>query len=151
VSPRRRRADAQPPRPPLIAPTPPAAAAPDTGEVVQSITLALEAAKRTRRHMTLLTVALVPGGRDPAADLDELIAVVRRTIRAGDGVWRDGASGLAILLADVDAATSEPVLARMRLRMKGGPGRVRMGRATAAPGIAAADLLELAHFDRDSG
>jgi hypothetical protein len=44
----------------------------------------------------------------------------------------------------------EPVIARIRLRLKDAlPGRVRLGRAAAPPGIGAGDLAELARADRD--
>lgn len=148
-APRRRTADARPPRPALIAPTPPAAAPGGGEELVRSIELALDQARRGRRHVTL--VALAAGGVPGDGSLEALAELVRNTVRSGDGLWRDGEAGLALLLADVDGLGVEPVLARMRLRLRGLTPRVRMGRAAAAPGIGAGDLLDLARADRDGG
>ncbi|HWH15810.1 MAG TPA: hypothetical protein VNT51_13795, partial [Miltoncostaeaceae bacterium] len=129
-------------------PTPGAAPAAGAEELVRSIHLALEQARRTRRHVTL--VALDSGGIPGDGAVETLAELVRNTVRSGDGLWRDGNTGLALLLADVDGLGVEPVLARMRLRLRSVTPRVRMGRAAAAPGIGAADLLELARGDRDA-
>jgi|GEM_PF-5656542 len=146
-APRRRVADARPPRPALIAPTPGTAPAAAAEELIRSIGLALEQARRSRRHVTLVALSSgIPG--DGA--VESLAELVRNTVRSGDGLWRDGDTGLALLLADVDGLGVEPVLARMRLRLRAVTPRVRMGRAAAAPGIGAADLLELARGDRDA-
>lgn len=147
--PRRRLADSRPPRPALIAPTPGALRTePEVGEVVRSIDNALGEARRGRRHVTLVSMRI--DGDDVGFALDPLADLVRRTVRSGDGLWRDGDAGLALLLADVDGPSVEPVLARMRLRLRHLPGRkVRIGRAAAPPGIGAADLLDLARADRD--
>jgi hypothetical protein len=76
--------------------------------------------------------------------------LVRRTVRSTDGIWADGPDSLMVLLADVDGPSVEPVIARIRLRLKDAlPGRVRLGRAAAPPGIGAGDLAELARADRD--
>lgn len=140
--PRRRSADLRPPRPAIVAPAPAdrvPGGAPD--EVLRSIDLALDQARRGRRHVTLISMRAA----SPGDGIEDLADLVRRTVRSGDGVWRDGTGGLALLLADIDGPGVEPVLARMRLRLRGLPvGRVVMGRAAAAPGIGAADLLELA-------
>lgn len=147
--PRRRRADTRPPRPALIAPTPSPLPTSSAGaEVVGSIDNALAEARRGRRHVTLVSLRI--DGDPTGFALDPLADLVRRTVRSGDGLWRDGEAGLALLLADVDGPSVEPVLARMRLRLRHLPGRkVRIGRAAAPPGIGAADLLDLARADRD--
>jgi hypothetical protein len=95
--------------------------------------------------MTLVCLALPSS--DPAA-LDRVAALARRTVRDTDGIWRDGERGLAVLLADADGPTSEPALARLRLRLRDrGMGGVLMGRAAPPPGIGAEELLLLARAD----
>ena len=146
---RRRTADERPPRPALIAPTPGVGPPAGAAELVRSIEVALEHARRGRRHVTLVALSLADGADDVA--VETVAALIRNTVRSGDGLWRDGPRSLALLLADVDGLGVEPVLARMRLRLKVVTPRVRLGRAAAAPGIAAGDLLELARADRDAG
>lgn len=151
AAPRRRRSDDRP-RPALIAPTPPGPLGPPDPEgVVRSIDLALGAARKGRRHLTLLAISVT---EEPTADtearLEAAAQTVRNMVRGTDGIWRDGPRSIAVLLADVDGPSVEPVLARIRLRLKSlTPGRARMGRAAAAPGIGASDLLDLARGDRD--
>lgn len=145
--PRRRRTDSRPPRAPSFGPAPGGVAQADAEAVIRSIALALEAAKRTRRPLTVVALA-VPGDAAPDA-LDEVAVMVRHTVRDTDGLWRDGSDGLILLLADVDGPNCEPPLARLRLRLRReGLGEVLMGRAAPAPGISAADLLELVRADR---
>ncbi len=150
AAPRRRQTDERP-RPALIAPTPPGPLGdPDPDGVVRSIDVALGAARKGRRHLTLLAISVSDGVVDPQVRLEEVANLVRNMVRGTDGIWRDGPTSLAVLLADVDGPSVEPVLARLRLRFKGVlPGRTRMGRAAAAPGIGASDLLGLARADRD--
>ncbi|WP_217913644.1 hypothetical protein [Miltoncostaea marina] len=95
--------------------------------------------------MTVVAVAL-PAPADGA--IDALASLVRRTLRAGDGVWRDGDDGLLLLLADADGPNSEPALARLRMRLRReGFGGVLMGRAAPPPGASAELLLELVRSD----
>lgn len=145
-SPGRRRDDERPPRPALIAPTPTGAAAlPD--EVRRSIDAALDRARRGRRHVTLVSVA-VPA-EAPAPTFERVVAVLRRTIRQGDGLWCKSANSLVILLADVDGPSSQRVLTRLSTELAAFQNvGVAMGRASAPPGIGARDLLELAIADR---
>ena len=143
--PRRRRADARPPRPAPFAPTTGALGPPDPEAVRRSVAAALEAARRMRRPLTLVLLEM-----DDPARLARVARLVRSTLRATDGVWRRDESSLALLLADADGPSAEPALARVRLRLRreGLAGAASMGRAAAAPGIAAEDLLELARADR---
>lgn len=143
--PRRRRADARPPRPAPFAPTPGALGPPDPEAVRRSVAAALEAAHRMRRPLTLVVLEL-----DDPAQLALAARLVRSTLRESDGVWRRDESSLALLLADADGPSAEPALARVRLRLRreGLAGAASMGRAAAAPGIAAEDLLALARADR---
>jgi hypothetical protein len=113
---------------------------------MRSIGFALETARRHRRPMTLVAItAPEPSTED---ELGRLAALVRRTVRDTDGLWRDGEDSLVLLLTDADGPNSEPALARLRMRLRGeGLSGASMGRAAPAPGIAATDLLALAHED----
>lgn len=145
TGPRRRRTDRARPRPPAFEPTPAAMGPPDPHALLNALEAALEWARRQRRPMTLVCLAMPSS--DPAA-LDRVAALARRTVRDTDGIWRDGERGLAVLLADADGPTSEPALARLRLRLRGrGMGAVLMGRAAPPPGIGAHELLLLARAD----
>lgn len=146
--PHRRRVDGRPPRPLPFGPTPGALGPPDRDGVLRSLENALAACRRHRRPLTLvwLDVAAPPGAGD--AVLAGVAATVRATLRDTDGVWRDGAHSLVLLLADADGPSAEPALARLRLRLRrDGVTGVRMGRAAPAPGIDARTLLEIARGD----
>ena len=79
---------------------------------------------------------------------DRLQAIVRRTVRDTDGLWRDGECSLILLLTDADGPNAEPALARLRMRLKAdGLAGASMGRAAPAPGIDAQTLLTLARED----
>jgi hypothetical protein len=147
---RRRQADARPPLPAPFAPTPPVVGAPDPEAFLRSVGHALDAARAARRPLTLVAMEVQPvAGVDAEAVLARVSEIVRRTVRASDGLWRDGAQTLGLLLADADGPRAEPALARIRLRLKGErEATVRMGRAVAAPGVDAATLLEIASADR---
>lgn len=148
AGPRRRRADGRPTTPPAFGPTPGGLGAPDPTGVVRSVQHAIEACRRQRRPLTLVSLEL-PGdaaGREPLGRVADL---VRSTVRGTDGLWRDGAASLVLVLSDVDGPGCEPALARLRLRLRReGLGGVLMGRAATAPGIGAEDLMELARSDR---
>lgn len=146
TGPRRRRSDAGAPRPPAFGPSPGSLGPPDADAVSRSVEQALETARRTRRPMTVVAVALPSPSRDGA--LDHVADIVRRTVRDTDGLWRDGPDGLLVLLADADGPNSEPALARLRMRLKReGFGGVLMGRAAPAPGVSARLLLDLVRED----
>ena len=146
AEPHRRRSDARRPLRPF-APTPGGLGPPDPVGVTRSLELAVEAARRGRRPITLVALE-VPEPLDAPA-LEKVATAVRHTVRDTDALWRDGATGLLLLLTDADGPNSEPALARLRLRLRSeGLGAVHMGRAAAAPGISAADLLALAREDR---
>ena len=146
AEPHRRRSDARRPMRP-VAPTPGALGPPDPVGVTRSLELAVEEARRGRRPITLVSLA-VPEPLDAPA-LARVATSVRHTVRDTDALWRDGDTGLLLLLTDADGPNSEPALARLRLRLRSeGFGAVHMGRAAAAPGISAADLLALAREDR---
>jgi hypothetical protein len=143
--PRRRRTDGGRSQPPAFGPTPAPLGPPDPQGLLRALEDALEVARRHRRPMTLVCLSLPQAG-DGA--LDRVAAIARSTVRLTDGMWRDGESGLAVLLADADGPTSEPALARLRLRLRGqGMGAVLMGRAAPPPGIDAEELLLLARSD----
>lgn len=146
AGPRRRRADARPPRPQPFGPTPGAVGAPDPAAVERSVDLALAASRRLRRPMTLVAIALpAPPGE---LELERLATLVRHTMRETDGLWRDGEASLVLLLTDADGPNSEPALARLRLRLRSdGFGGAAMGRAAPAPGIPSSELLALARED----
>jgi GGDEF domain-containing protein len=147
AGPRRRRSDARATAPPAFGPTPCGIGPPDPTGVARSVALALEAARRHRRPLTVVVVD-VPEPSDVDA-LARVAALVRTTVRDTDGLWRDGPGSLVLVLVDADGPNSEPALARLRLRLRReGFGAVRMGRASPAPGIGADDLLELARGDR---
>ncbi|MCB0872522.1 MAG: hypothetical protein H6531_05565 [Actinobacteria bacterium] len=147
---RRRGSDGRP-RPSLIAPTPAGPlGVPDPDGVCRSIDLALSEARRGRRHLTLVAIDVHGADLDLDLTLHRVADAIRNMVRHTDGIWRDSPSSLALLLADVDGPTVEPVLARIRLRLKDAfPGVTSMGRAAAPPGVKAADLLSLARGDRD--
>lgn len=116
--------------------------------MLRSLGLALDAARRFRRPLTLVWLDLAPSGEAGDEVLEHVAATVRATLRETDGVWRDGEHSLVLLLSDTDGPSAEPALARLRMRLKGDrvPG-VRMGRAAPAPGIDAATLLAVARAD----
>ena len=146
--PRRRQSDGRPPLPVAIAPTPAPLGPADARAVQTSIEAALEVSRRLRRPVTLVALHVLAQG--PAAEklLLRMADLVRRTVRESDGVWRDGATTIVVLLADADGPKAEPALARIRLRLKSeGVRGIGMGRATPAPGIGAEALLGLAHGD----
>jgi hypothetical protein len=143
--PRRRRTDRGAPRPPAFGPTPDAVGRPDPQGLLSSLGEALETARRQRRPLTLVCLTLP---ESEAGALDRVAALARRTVRDTDGMWRDGEAGLALLLVDADGPTSEPALARLRLRLKSqGMSSVLMGRAAPPPGIGPEELLLLARAD----
>jgi GGDEF domain-containing protein len=125
--------------------------APDPEAFLRSVAHALDAARAARRPLTLVAMEVQPAaGVDAEAVLSRVADIVRRTVRGSDGLWRDGARTLGLLLADADGPRAEPALARIRLRLKGErEAAVRMGRAVAAPGVDAGTLLEIACADRE--
>lgn len=145
--PQRRRSDARRPQSLPFGPTPGGLGRPDPVGVGRSLGLALTAAQRMRRPITLVSLE-VPEPVDEKA-LGAVAVLARSTVRDTDGLWRDGSATLVIVLTDCDGPNSEPALARLRLRLRAeGHGAVLMGRAAAAPGISAPDLLEMARDDR---
>jgi hypothetical protein len=119
---------------------------PDPAGVIGSLSHALEAARRMRRPLVLVSLELAASHAE--AELPRLAALTRRTVRDTDALWRDGERSLLLLLADADGPGSEPALARIRLRLRGeGLGDALMGRVAPAPGIGAEDLLVLARED----
>jgi GGDEF domain-containing protein len=146
----RRQTDARPPLPAPFAPTPPVWGTPDPEAFLRSVAHALEAARAGRRPLTLVAMEVTAApGTNAEAVLGRVAEIVRRTVRASDGLWRDGATTLGLLLADADGPRAEPALARIRLRLRGErEATVRMGRAVAAPGLDAGTLLEIACADR---
>jgi hypothetical protein len=141
--PARRSGDARRPQPRPFGPMPGTIGPADPAGVMRSITFALESARRLRRPMTLVSLEIpAPGDEHILADVADL---VRRTVRESDGVWRDGECSLVLLLTDADGPSSEPALARIRLRLKSrGLVDVTMGRAAPPPGLPAEELLLLA-------
>lgn len=149
AEPQRRRSDARRPQVRPFGPTPGALGPPDPEGVTRSLELAIVSSRRMRRPITLVSLELPPPVDEPA--LARIAASVRSTVRDTDGLWRDGPASLILVLTDADGPNSEPALARLRLRLRAeGFGVVRMGRAAAAPGISAADLLDLARDERRS-
>jgi hypothetical protein len=147
AGPRRRSSDARTTQAPAFGPTPGGVGPPDPEGVARSLELALEAARRSRRPLTLVAME-APEGADEA-ELSRVATLVRSVVRDTDGLWRDGPASLVLVLVDVDGPNCEPALARLRLRLRReGFGQALMGRASPAPGIGAADLLELARGDR---
>lgn len=145
--PQRRRGDARRPQERPFGPTPGGLGAPDPAGMLRSLEHAVGSARRMRRPVTLVALEAPEGAGE--AELARVADLVRRTVRDTDGIWRDGPAGLALVLMDADGPGCEPVLARLRMRLRSdGLGGVSMGRAAAAPGIGAADLLDLAHEDR---
>jgi hypothetical protein len=143
--PRRRRTDARQ-RPPAFEPSPDGLGPADAAALLRTLGGALDSARRQRRPVTLVSIALVGGG---GGALERLADLTRRTVRDTDAIWRDGEAALVLLLADADGPRSEPALARLRLRLRGrGMAAVSMGRAAPPPGIGAEELLILARADR---
>jgi len=147
VGPRRRSSDARARQTPAFGPTPGGIGPADPDGVARSLALALETSRRLRRPLTLVAME-APDPSDEEA-LSRVASLVRSTVRDTDGLWRDGPGSLVIVLTDVDGPNSEPALARLRLRLRReGFGQALMGRASPAPGISAAALLEIARGDR---
>ena len=144
--PARRRNDARQPKPLPLAPTPGVVGPSDPGGVRGSLRSALEAARSMRRSVVLVSLELAASHGEP--ELVRLAALVRRTVRDTDALWRDGHRSLLLLLADIDGPGSEPALARIRLRLRSeGLGNALMGRAAPSPGIPPEELLILARED----
>ena len=145
----RRASDARPPHP-TFAPTPGALAEPDADGFARSLAYALDSARKARRGLTLVSLSIAPrDDQDGDAVVTEIAALVRATLRESDGVWRDGALSLSLLLADCDGPRAEPAIARLRLRLKEQRrAEIRMGRAAAQPTVDAAFLIELARSDQ---
>jgi hypothetical protein len=148
---RRRRSDTRPGNP-IFGPTPGALSWADPEGFARSLEYALEAARKGRRPLTLVVIEIVPPkGADVESTVMEVAGLVRRTIRESDGVWRDGPLSLCVLLADCDGPNAEPVLARVRLRLRNlVKAEITMGRAAAQAGLDAEMLMSLARSDRRS-
>lgn len=147
AGPRRRRSDARASQAPAFGPIPDALGPPDPAGVVRSVELALEATRRLRRPLTLVALEMAAAAGE--RDLGRVATLVRSTVRGTDGLWRDGPASLVVVLSDVDGPRSEPVLARLRMRLRReGYGATLMGRASPPPGIGALDVLDLARLDR---
>jgi hypothetical protein len=145
---RRRATDARPQHL-IFGPTPGAFGAPDPDGFARSLEYALESARKGRRPLTLMVVEVASrNGGDVEATVIEVAGLVRRTVRDSDGVWREGARSLAVLLTDCDGPSAEPALARVRLRLRNQvKADITMGRAAAQGAMTAADLMNLARGD----
>ena len=107
-----------------------------------SIALALTAARRSRRPVSLVLVDL-----EVDAPVAQIVTALRTTIRETDGVWRPGPERLAVLLADAGGPESEPAFARLTAALAAIETPIRIGHAAAAPGIDAQSLLAIAEGD----
>jgi GGDEF domain-containing protein len=148
---RRRTSDARPPHL-IFGPTPGAFGTPDPDGFARSLAYALESATKGRRSLTLVVIEIAArAGGDDEQMVGEVAALVRRTVRDNDGVWRDGPRSLAVLLADCDGPNAEPALARIRLRLRNQvKANVTMGRAAAQGRVDADTLMSLARTDLSS-
>lgn len=73
------------------------------------------------------------------------VAVARRTVRGTDGAWRIGPDRVGVILVDAGGPGSEAAFVRLSAALADGLGvAAQMGRASAAAGIDAASLLDLA-------
>ncbi len=100
----------------------------------------LDSAHEARRSVTFVIVEARGFGNQ--ADLGE---VIRPIVREGDVLWRTGPRSLAMVLVDADGPSGECAVARIRDRLRTTTRLgVALGRATAAPGIPADDLVQLA-------
>lgn len=144
--PLRRKTDLRP-RSALFGPTPGAIEPVETDAFLRSLDHALEASRRGRRFLTLIVLDLEATSTE--SDLGRVATIVRHMIRETDAMWRTGKRNLTILLADADGPSAEPVVARLRLRLRAdAPAPLQIGRATAAPGIDPLGLIDLAKADR---
>jgi hypothetical protein len=109
------------------------------------LTSTLDRSRQARRALSLVLVEVDPPTDESVAGV---LAIVRRTIRDSDGVWRTAPEHLWIILADAGGPSAEPALARLReaLREQDIAG-VRIGRAAAMPGTDARQLQLIAAFD----
>lgn len=137
--PLRRRIDERPAAAAVTVPTPEA-------EPVNGVTLnelldaVLDSAHEARRSVTFVIVEARGFGN--GADLGE---VIRPIVREDDVLWRTGSRSLAMVLVDADGPSGDSAVSRIRDRVRATTRLgVAMGRATAAPGIAANDLVNLA-------
>ena len=139
----RRSADRRRDRAPLL-PVPPSESIPpvDARGFGASIALALTAARRSRRPVSLVLVDL-----EVDAPVAQIVTALRTTIRETDGVWRPGPERLAVLLADAGGPESEPAFARLTAALAAIETPIRIGHAAAAPGIDAQSLLAIAEGD----
>jgi GGDEF domain-containing protein len=144
--PLRRKTDLRP-RGALFGPTPGTIEPVDTEAFLKSLDHALDASRRDRRFVTLIVLDLEPGAADDV--VSRLATIVRHMIRETDAMWRTAARTFTLLLADADGPSAEPVVARLRLRLRSdSPWPLSMGRATAAPGVDPMTLIDLAKADR---
>lgn len=137
--PLRRRIDERPEVADVTIPTPAAEPVPAPA-LRDMLTTLLDSAHEARRSITF--VVAEARGIGHGTDISE---VVRPIIRGSDVVWRTGPREIAVVLVDADGPSAESAVARLRDRL-GTTTRlgVALGRATAAPGIAANDLIALA-------
>lgn len=133
--PSRRRADGRPARDlaPLAAP---ASADPDPSGVFVAVDEALAAAHRWRRPLSIAAIETAAG-----AGAQSLVVGLGVVLRSTDVIWRDRANGAIVLLTDTDASGAGRALERVADAV---PAARRGGIVTAAPGIAAPELLALA-------
>jgi hypothetical protein len=145
---RRRASDARPQHL-IFGPTTGSFGAPDPEGFSRSLEYALEGARKGRRPLTLMVIEIAARSKDDSESVVvEVAALVRRTVRDSDGVWRNGTGSLAVLLTDCDGPSAEPALARVRLRLRNQvKADITMGRAAAQPLVTGADLLNLARGD----
>jgi len=144
--PLRRKTDLRP-RSALFGPTPGGIEPVDIESFYKSLDHALDASRRDRRFVTLVVLDMEAGAADDA--VARLATIVRHMVRETDAMWRTAPRSFTLLLADADGPSAEPVVARLRLRLRSdAPWPMSMGRATAAPGVDPMTLIDLAKADR---
>lgn len=138
---RRRRIDTR--EAPASIVSPDVAARPMTHASLQpALDEVLRSAHTARRPVTLVVAEATgaAGARRPG-----LADAVRPLVRSSDLLWATGPRSLALVLVDADGPGGEQVLARLRrAAMRTVRPAISFGGATAAPGIGASDLFELA-------
>jgi hypothetical protein len=109
--------------------------------LVQMLARVLESAQGTRRSLTVVVAEARGVGQPP----DALVAAVRGVTRDTDLLWPTADGGLTVVLVDADGPSGEMAVGRIRRELAAQTRLgIALGRATAAPGIAATELHDLA-------
>lgn len=113
------------------------------GDLRDALGEVLASAVDARRALTLVMAEARGVGQSAAAA--KLCDVLRPMVRETDVLWRTGFDSVAMVLVDADGPSGEHAVSRIRAAVANTTRLgLALGRATAAPGIGASDLIDLA-------